>query len=89
MSIFLIWKAILYPGSSFDSILLKNIIDYAYWPIFGEISILDDLNEIDCNQTGIFDHVCSAQVHFSYILVMFYMILANVLLVNLLIAMFR
>ena len=69
--------------------MFKAIIDYSYWPIFGEINILDDLNAIDCNQTGVYDHTCSAQNIYAYILVMIYMILANVLLINLLIAMFR
>jgi hypothetical protein len=82
-------QATLYPNSKFTFSLIKNIINKAYWPIYGEMKIFDeDLENDDCKSS---EQGCpeNAGVVFSYILLMFYMLIANVLLINLLIAMFR
>lgn len=60
----------------------------AFWPIFGEMKILEEISELDeCTIEG----NCPLQsgITFSYIFLMVYMVLANILLINLLIAMFR
>ena len=51
--------------------------------------ILDELTEVD--ETCAADGTCPLEsgIWFSYVMLMIYMILANVLLLNLLIAMFR
>ncbi len=83
-------QATLFPQNSFDINLLSNLINKAYWPIYGEMKILDELIERD--------EICSkdesncpdlAGTYFSYVALMIYMVIANVLLINLLIAMFR
>lgn len=63
-----------------------NILNKAYWPIYGEMKILDELSECLESDAGACEN---SGVVFSYIFLMIYMIIANVLLVNLLIAMFR
>lgn len=83
-------QAILHPNSNFNAQLMKNIINNAYWPIYGEIGQILD------NELG--DDICEKDPKncpdtvgyvFTYISLMVYMIIANVLIVNLLIAMFR
>ncbi len=80
-------QATLYPGNTFDIDLLKKLIDKAYWPIYGEMKILDEMND---KKTCLLTGKCPepSGIVFSYILLMIYMILVNVLLLNLLIAMF-
>ena len=61
----------------------------AYWPIYGEMKIFDqDFENDDCSSS---EQGCpeNSGVVFSYISLMIYMLIANVLLINLLIAMFR
>ena len=69
--------------------LVKNIIDKAYWPIYGEMNILDELN--DNGETCLEKSRCpeASGKYYSFGALMIYMIVANVLLINLLIAMFR
>ena len=82
-------QATLYPNNKLDMELFRSIANKAYWPIYGEMLILGEINEVDTN-------VCSAEgncplesgIWFSYIALMMYMVVANVLLINLLIAMF-
>ena len=61
----------------------------AYWPIYGEMGILDTIKKDSCDEQNgeiCLDSVTQAS---SFILLMIYMVIANVLLINLLIAMFR
>ncbi len=79
----------MYPNSTLSFSLLKSIINKAYWPIYGEMKIFDeDLEKENCekSESGCPDE---AGLVFSYIALMIYMVIANVLLINLLIAMFR
>jgi hypothetical protein len=63
------------------------IFNMAYWPIYGEMTILDVINKDSCEDgEGCLD---LATQDSSYLLLMIYMVIANVLLINLLIAMFR
>ncbi len=66
------------------------MIDKAYWPLYGEITILEEIfnTKKECSRT---DGECPEEsgMYFSYIALMVYMVFANVLLLNLLIAMFR
>ena len=82
--------ATIYPNSQLSISLFKSIIDKAYWPIYGEMKIFEhDLEKENClNDT---EQGCpeTTGVAFSYIALMIYMVIANVLLINLLIAMFR
>ena len=70
--------------------LLVSIINKAYWPIYGEMNILEEITKSDDNCV-VGEKGCPelSGIYFSYIALMIYMIVANVLLVNLLIAMFR
>lgn len=88
-------QATLYPGRNklnFD--LVKAILDKAYWPIYGEMRILDEIDRCSprANQSNELgdDETCPEQsgIAFSFIALMLYMVIANVLLINLLIAMF-
>ena len=79
----------MYPnGSSLSFSLIKSILNKAYWPIFGEMKIFEEFNDEKCNET---ENGCPEQtgIDFSYIALLIYMMIANVLLINLLIAMFR
>ena len=86
---FRIKKATLYPNNTLNGELLRSIIDKAYWPMYGEMNILEEISDVD--ETCAADGTCPLEsgIWFSYVMLMIYMILANVLLLNLLIAMFR
>lgn len=71
--------AMLYPGSELNSALLGVITDLAYWPLFGQITLLSLIEDKKIPR--------DAQVY-GYSLTAIYMFLANILLLNLLIAMF-
>ena len=64
----------------------------AYWPIYGEMGILETIKKEPCvegatdNQEKCLDSTIQVS---SFVLLMVYMVIANVLLINLLIAMFR
>ena len=59
----------------------------AYWPIYGEMGILEVLKSDECEDREFcLDPMTKAA---SFVLLMVYMVIANVLLINLLIAMFR
>ncbi len=77
--------------SEFDFNLFKEIINKAYWPIFGTIEILEDFSTISLNCKDDLDEECPELygIVYSYILLMAYVVVGNVLLINLLIAMFR
>lgn len=61
----------------------------SYWPIYGTMKILEDFDKFYANCTGRPDCPDKTGVVYSYVLLMIYMVIANVLLINLLIAMFR
>lgn len=69
--------------------LIKNIIDNAYWPVHGDMRILERLMNRDefCSKD---ESNCPDLVgtYFSYIALIIYMVIANILLINLLIALF-
>jgi hypothetical protein len=70
-------------------IYLRDVINVAYWPIYGELSILQDLNNRTCFTNvdpSCIDHLSYI---FLYVLLMFYMIIGHILLLNLIIAIFR
>jgi hypothetical protein len=80
----------MYPGNELSFSLLKKILNKAYWPIYGEMKILEEL-EIDEETCSASEDGCPDQAGavYSFVALMCYMIVANVLLINLLIAMFR
>ena len=84
----IITQSTLYPKNTFNFKLIKNIINKGYWPIYGEMKIFDDFEKENCNkhQDGCTE---STGVEFSYIALMIYMLIANFLVIDLLIAMFR
>ena len=86
-------------GVTFES-LLNNDNEYigdkalhfakfVFWPIFGELKNLDKLHDHFSNKTDENVPIEKPILVFSYGLLMTYMIVASVLLLNLLIAMFR
>jgi hypothetical protein len=81
-------QATLYAGNDLDYQLLTSIVDKAFWPIFGDMRILEEISNLEyCSLKG----NCPLQsgITFSYFFLMVYMVIANILLINLLIAMFR
>ena len=68
--------------------LVKNILNKAYWNVYGNMKILDDFNQCDYDEND--PHKCAEQsgIAFSFIALMIYLVIVNVLLINLLIAMF-
>jgi hypothetical protein len=71
--------------------MFVQIINKAYWPIFGTIEILNDFSKISSSCKDDLDEDCPEiyGVIYGYVLLMGYVIVANVMLINLLIAMFR
>jgi transient receptor potential cation channel subfamily M protein 3 len=80
-------QATLYPGNELSFDLLRSILDKAYWPIYGEMKLLDEIE--NCPNENNKDCPDTTGIAFSFIALMVYMVIANVLLINLLIAMFR
>jgi hypothetical protein len=78
-------KAILTQPNENES-TLKSLINIVYWPIYGDIRLLDKLE--DCFKDA---ENCKNlnESNASLALLMIYMYIANVLLLNILIAMFR
>jgi hypothetical protein len=87
-------EAIMNQRSDFDLNLFRRIVNKAYWPIYGTIKVMEDFDKINfvCKDDKDGNY-CPEDMEkfgavYSFILLMGYMIIANVLLVNLLIAMF-
>jgi hypothetical protein len=80
--------SILYPQKEFNFNTILKVFHISYWTIFGEIYILDDLNNKSCKDnpseclepTGVF---------VSSLILMAYMIISALLLINMVIAMFK
>jgi len=85
----IVTQATLHPNNKFNVKLFRDIINKAYWPIYGEMLILEEINDGDtaeCKAEG--NCPLESGIWFSYAALMVYMVVANVLLINLLIAMF-
>jgi hypothetical protein len=84
-------QAIIFPGDTFTPKIFIEILNIAYWPIYGEISILGAINNETCLKSGSTKPPCLDSFTYvaSYMMLMLYMVIASVLLINLLIAMFR
>ena len=84
-------QSILFHHDSFKLHNLLQLFNIAYWPIYGEISILSTIYNETCLENGSNEPPCldSITVYSSYILLMIYMLFAGVMLINILIAMFR
>ena len=84
-------QAVLYSGNKFNLALFINVIHKAYWSVYGEIKLLDEDIKIDSTDCKLNNTNCpdSVGVVFTFFALMIYMVIANVLLINLLIAMFR
>lgn len=80
-------QATLYPNTPLSFGLIRDIINKAYWPIFGEMKIYDEELGLEA---VCFEDECPEESGktFTLIALMIYMIAGNVLLINLLIAMF-
>jgi hypothetical protein len=79
----------MYSNNELNIQLIKQLIDKAYWPIFGELRILDEINVSHCDADSANACPSKTGIVYSYIFLIVYIIIANVLLINLLIAMFR
>ena len=85
-------QAIIRPEqSSFSFETLIDIFNNAYWPIYGEMKVLEDIVLQNCSDSNSTTGCLSETISkfSSYALLMIYIIIASVLLLNLLIAMFR
>ena len=85
----IITQATLHPNSTLSMNLIKSIINKGYWPIYGEMKIFQEFETEDCSNNNHNECSESTGVVFSFIALMIYMLIANVLLIDLLIAMFR
>jgi len=72
----------LYPGSIIDRNLLKEFINLVYWPIYGEMTFKEILND----DKQIFSQEA---IIYGYIATIIYVCIVNILLINILIAIFR
>ena len=83
--------AILSPGPVTFYELFIKIFYLAYWPIHGEITVLEKIYNETCFDNGNKESECLDFVSFnaSFFLLIIYMVIASVLLLNLLIAIFR
>lgn len=79
----------MYPGNELNADLIISLINKAYWPIYGEMQILEEIT-MDRDKCLKEEEKCPTQsgTYYSYIALVVYMVIANVLLINLLIAMF-
>ncbi len=83
-------EAILEPKDSFSfkeiGFYVIQIFNQAYWPIYGELGVLDRIsNKTICTSNPAINETNKT----AFFLLMIYMVIANVLLINILIAMFR
>ncbi len=80
--------SILYPQNEFNFETILKVLHMGYWTIFGEIVILDDLNNKNCkeNPTNCLE---PTGTFVSSLILMAYMIISAVLLINMVIAMFK
>lgn len=85
----MILRATMYPGNELNADLIISLINKAYWPIYGEMQILEEIT-MDRDKCLKEEEKCPTQsgTYYSYIALVVYMVIANVLLINLLIAMF-
>ena len=72
--------AILYPSAEINFNLIKSLINLAYWPIYGEMK----LREIALNE-----NLSSEGIFYAYVSTIIYVCIANIFLLNMLIAMFK
>lgn len=75
-------QALLQPRENFTFSLFLEILDIAYWPLYGEIKILDDLKE----KISIFHGLPVLRYVSSYFILIIYVALVSILLMNILIA---
>ncbi len=71
--------------------LLKHVFNNAFWPIFGEFEILNDFIYEKCDDSDNEEKKCLISTNniVTYTVLMVYIIFTNVLLLNLLIAIFK
>lgn len=94
LRVFFILKNLFY--FSLDIFLIKDILNTGYWPIYGDMPIKGEFDLTVQAACLVKDDAArpascpeKSGVAFSYISLMIYMVIGNVLLLNLLIAMFR
>ena len=68
-------QAILSPQGASNSNVFLDILDIAYWPIYGEIKVLETIQNDTCVGNEGLD---SLSYGFSYMLVMVYMFMSSV-----------
>lgn len=78
-------QATMFPKQTFDLKLLETMFTRAYWPIMGDMSMLLEIFKNDQNS----DCPEKSGLWFTKIATVIYMLTANILLINLLIATFR
>ena len=75
----------MYPDTQISVYALFRVIDVSYWPIYGQVDILEKIYE--CLEAS--DCETYLDYYITFVFLMVYMIISSVLLLNLLIAMFR
>ncbi|XP_064643438.1 transient receptor potential cation channel subfamily M member-like 2 isoform X2 [Lineus longissimus] len=80
--------AILYPNASADGILVLNVIRRSYWQMTGEIEMFLGELELSCSNAPQSQEGCSVEGIVTPIMMGMYILFTNVLMFNLLIAMF-
>ncbi|KAF6773516.1 hypothetical protein AHF37_07561 [Paragonimus kellicotti] len=83
-------QALLYPNQTmFDWNTVRDALYYPYWNLYGELN-LEYSFAINSSCTGVPDGVMCPTYNFvAPLLLAFYLLLAGILLINLVIAMFR
>lgn len=68
----------MYPGNELNLQLFKNLINKAYWPIYGDIRLLDELN-FDERNCSLDTESCPSPMgaYYSLFLLIFYMIIGE------------
>lgn len=80
-------QASMFPNSKPGINLIRELLDFSYWTIYGDITFKGALTMSlkGCQK----DCPTKSGLAFTYVTTIIYMVTANILLINLLIAMFR
>ena len=81
-------QAILSPQKSFTWKFIFNVLNKAYWPLYGQLDILEEINKC-LDQPNTNDCQDLASLIVAFFILMVYMIISTILLLNILIAIFR
>lgn len=83
-------QSIISPYSDGTYKMIFDVLDKAYWPLFGDTNLYSVLDNGNCDAKPD-DNSCIDRPRYviSYFLIVIYMMISNVLLLNVLIALFK